>query len=239
MEDKQVVSGGIPTSSGSTNTPTAKPVVTPKATTTPAGAVRQTPTTLTKPPVGQTNPAVPQARPVRPVRPATPQVRPATPVAPVKPSAVDPKTALRRQILNNIVQRRIGETKQSIFKQLGIQNAEQLQELLGKVKSYEDLNSKFYNINTELTTLKAEKVATSSGVKPEKVDDLLTYLKGKGLEYTAENIQQAVATHPEWIVNQQQAQVRPATIGKVGQQTQPVVSDIQQTRNLFPSLRKK
>jgi len=233
MEDKQVVSGGIPTSSGSTNTPTAKPVVTPKATTTPAGAVKQTPTTLTKPPVGQTNPAVPQARPVRP---ATPQVRPATPV---KPSAVDPKTALRRQILNNIVQRRIGETKQSIFKQLGIQNAEQLQELLGKVKSYEDLNSKFYNINTELTTLKAEKVATSSGVKPEKVDDLLTYLKGKGLEYTAENIQQAVATHPEWIVNQQQAQVRPATIGKVGQQTQPVVSDIQQTRNLFPSLRKK
>lgn len=219
MEEKQVAA--IPAASGST-TPTAKPAAAPTA----------------------TKPAGPAAKPAPQVAPAI--ARKPNPALPVKPAGNpqtaqnivrDPKALLRQKVLNNIVQRRIGETKQSIYKQLGVQDEQQLQDLLGKVKGYEELNSKFYNLNTELTTLKAEKVAAASGVKPEKIDDLLTYLKGKGLEYTAENIQQAVQGHPEWITNQAEAVVKPATIGKVGQQQQPTTSDIEKARQLFPSLR--
>lgn len=218
MEDNKV-SGAIPASSGTQ--PTAKPSSTPTSNTpkaaTPAGTPRQT-TTQQRPTAGQ------------------PNVRPAANPTPVKNGG---QQTLRQKVLNTIIQRRVGETKQSIYKQLGIQNEQELTALLEKVKGYEDLNSKFYNINTELSTLKAEKVAAASGVRPDKLDDLLTYLKGKGLEYTAENIQQAAQGHPEWLANQAQEVVRPATIGKVGQSNQPVVSDIQQARNLFPSLRPK
>jgi hypothetical protein len=214
MEEKQIAA--IPAASGST-TSTAKPVA----------------AAPTAKPAGTAAPA-PQPAIARKPNPALPAGTPQSTQNIVR----DPKTLLRQKILNNIVQRRIGETKQSIYKQLGVQSEQQLQDLLGKVKGYEDLNSKFYNINTELTTLKAEKVASASGVKPEKIDDLLTFLKGKGLEYTAENIQQAVQGHPEWITNQAEAAVvKPATIGKVGQQQQPVTSDIEKARQLFPSLR--
>jgi hypothetical protein len=213
MEDKEIISGAIPASSG-TQTATAKPAA-PKATTSPAGS------------------NTPKA--IKPAANPTPQVKPAGPTKPQQP--VDPKTLLRQKILNSIVQRRVGETKQSIYKQLGVQSEQELNALLEKVKGYEELNGKFYAINTELSTLKAEKVASASGVKPEKIDDLLTYLKGKGLEYTAENIQQAAQGHPEWLAQATEAVVKPATIGKVGQQQQPVTSDIEKARNLFPSLR--
>jgi hypothetical protein len=224
MEERKEL-GGIPASSGNT-TSTAKPVAAAPTANKPAGpaapAPQVAPTIARKP--GQPTPALPVNKPA-----GTPQS--------TQNIVRDPKTLLRQKVLNNIVQRRIGETKQSIYKQLGVENEQQLQDLLGKVKGYEDLNSKFYNINTELTTLKAEKVALASGVRTEKIDDVLTYLKGKGLEYTAENIKQAVQTHPEWITNQAEAVVKPATIGKVGQQQQPVTSDIEKARNLFPSLR--
>jgi hypothetical protein len=215
MEDNKNL-GGIPASSG-TPTATAKPATStntaPKATL----------------PAGNNTPKAP----VKPVANSAP-VRP-TGVAPQPQRPVDPKTQLRQRILNSIVQRRVGETKQSIYNQLGVKSEQELNSLLNKVKGYEELNGKFYAINTELSTLKAEKVAAASGVRNEKVDDLLTYLKGKGLEFTPENIQQAAQGHPEWLA--QQEAVKPATIGKVGQQQQPTTSDIEKARNLFPSLR--
>lgn len=214
--------GAIPASSG---TQTAKPATsstaapTPKATTTPAG----------------TKPVAPSVK-----RQTPPVVKPSANPAPVNNTpqgTPDAKKLLRQKILNAIVQKRVGETRQSIFTQLGVKNNQELTALLEKVKGYEDLNSKFYNLNNELTTLKAEKVAVSNGVRQDKVDDLLTFLKGKGLDYTPENIQQVAQSHPEWLT--QPEAVKPATIGKVGQQTQPVTSDIEKARNLFPSLRKK
>jgi hypothetical protein len=208
MEDKKV-EGAIPASSG-TPTATAKP------------ATRSTP--IAAPAPKATLPTGTKPAPVRP-----------TGVAPQPQRPVDPKTQLRQRILNSIVQRRVGETKQSIYNQLGVKSEQELNSLLDKVKGYEELNGKFYAINTELSTLKAEKVAAASGVRNEKVDDLLTYLKGKGLEFTPENIQQAAQGHPEWLA--QQEAVKPATIGKVGQQQQPTTSDIEKARNLFPSLR--
>jgi hypothetical protein len=208
MEDKKV-EGAIPASSG-TPTATAKP------------ATRSTP--IAAPAPKATLPTGTKPAPVRP-----------TGVAPQPQRPVDPKTQLRQRILNSIVQRRVGETKQSIYNQLGVKSEQELNLLLDKVKGYEELNGKFYAINTELSTLKAEKVAAASGVRNEKVDDLLTYLKGKGLEFTPENIQQAAQGHPEWLA--QQEAVKPATIGKVGQQQQPTTSDIEKARNLFPSLR--
>jgi hypothetical protein len=208
MEEKKV-EGAIPASSG-TPTATAKP------------ATRSTP--IAAPAPKATLPTGTKPAPVRP-----------TGVAPQPQRPVDPKTQLRQRILNSIVQRRVGETKQSIYNQLGVKSEQELNSLLDKVKGYEELNGKFYAINTELSTLKAEKVAAASGVRNEKVDDLLTYLKGKGLEFTPENIQQAAQGHPEWLA--QQEAVKPATIGKVGQQQQPTTSDIEKARNLFPSLR--
>jgi hypothetical protein len=208
MADKDLITGTNPGTSGEKN-----------AAPTPKAEVKPTPKGVNTP------------KAIRPAANPTPittqqQQRP-----------VDPKTLLRQKILNNIVQKRVGETKQSIYKQLGVQNDKELNGLLEKVKGYEDLNSKFYNLNTELSTLKAEKVAVASGVRQDKVDDLLTFLKGKGLDYTPENIQQIAQSHPEWLT--QPEAVKPATIGKVGQQTQPSVSDAEKARNLFPSLRKK
>jgi len=217
MEEKKV-EGAIPASSG---TQTAKPATSSKPIAAPAPKAPL--------PTGTNTPKAP----IRPAAQPAPLTKKPAGVAPQRP--VDPKTQLRQRILNSIVQRRVGETKQSIFNQLGVKSEQELNALLEKVKGYEELNGKFYAINTELSTLKAEKVAAASGVRNEKIDDLLTFLKGKGLEYTPQNIQQAAQSHPEWLA--QQEAVKPATIGKVGQQQQPVTSDIEKARNLFPSLR--
>jgi hypothetical protein len=230
MEEKKV-EGAIPASSG---TQTAKPATSSKPATaapTPKATVQTTPPAGTKPVVAPS---------VKRQTPPPVAIKPAANPAPVNNTpkgTQDPKKLLRQKLLNTIVQKRIGETRQSIFTQLGVKNNQELTALLEKVKGYEDLNSKFYNLNTELTTLKAEKVAISNGVRQDKLDDLLTFLKGKGLDYTPENIQQVAQSHPEWLT--QPEAVKPATIGKVGQQTQPVTSDIEKARNLFPSLRKK
>lgn len=147
-------------------------------------------------------------------------------------------TRVRQEFLNRIVQRRINESKGQIFKQFGVNTIEELTSLVNKAKGYDELNGKFYAANNELTTLKAEKVAQASGVRAEKVEDLLIYLKGKGLDYTQENIQTVAQSHPEWLSDPKQEVVQPATIGKIGQTTKPVVSDVEKARQLFPSLRK-
>jgi hypothetical protein len=115
----------------------------------------------------------------------------------------------------------------------------ELDALIGRAKQYPDLEVKYNQAQEQLKEFSNRKLLFTNNVNLAKYDDIITYMKGKGLELNADNVKKVLETHKEWVRPQKQPAVRPARLGNTGSVSTPKVSDREQIRGLFPSLTKK
>lgn len=105
------------------------------------------------------------------------------------------------------------DTREKTFKYIygryGVNNEEELDELVGKAQRYEllqeeydtarnDWKSQTTQRDQELASIKEQVALMQSGIDSERYEDAKLILKGKGLEVNLENIERELATHPEW-----------------------------------------
>ncbi len=115
------------------------------------------------------------------------------------------------------------ETRERTFKYVydryGVENEEQMDELFGNAQRYETLKEQYDAERAErelaektradeLAGLKEQVALMQSGIDSDRYEDAKLILKGKGLEVSLENIENELATHPEW--KKVEAQVEPA-----------------------------
>lgn len=122
-----------------------------------------------------------------------------------------PKTFTQEQV-NEIVRERLKKANDGICKKYGTKNEEELDELVGKSKSYDELKEKYDGLESELKAYKEQFTLSKNNVLEDKQDDVRTYFKGKGLELNEENLKEALGTHPEW----QPQQAKSTTIVPMG-----------------------
>lgn len=124
-----------------------------------------------------------------------------------------PDRTFTRDEVTAILKKRIDRYQNSVFNKYGVKDAQELDSLFEKAKGYDDL----IKTRDELT----EKVAfMGNNINPDKYDDIRTYFKGKGLQFTEDALKQHLETHPEWI-KQSVASKPVTTIKPIGTEVSP------------------
>lgn len=129
----------------------------------------------------------------------------------------DAKT-FTEQELNEIVRNRLIRQKNRLHQQLGVENDEEITELIEKVKKADELQSIVESLQNENTLYKEQLTFIEHNIDVKRYDDVKAYFKGKELSLTPENLKAELKTHPEWL-----AQRSVQTIG--GQRQQAPVKD--------------
>ena len=128
------------------------------------------------------------------------------PVETAEEPAVEEKMLSQSQV-NELVGRARAEGRQSAMKELfgryGVNDENELNDRFGRGQSYDLLNDEYNTLNGKYGDLAAENALLKTQILPERWDDVKAILGSKGMEVSVENIQSAMATHPEWIGNAQ------------------------------------
>lgn len=146
---------------------------------------------------------------------------------------------LTQEQVNKIIQKRIAASQTNLYKKYGAKDLTEFEALIAKANKYGELETQYNQTLEKLQTFENKKFLYENGVSLSKYDDVITYMKGKGLELTPVSVQEVLKTHPEWVRQTKKPAVGPARVGNTGSVSQPRVSDAEIIRGLFPSLTKK
>lgn len=101
------------------------------------------------------------------------------------------------------------QTYRAIYGRYGVNDEIGMDELVGNAQMYETVKGEYDEAkkgweetnasrDAELAKVKEHVALLESGIDKSRFDDAKAIIKAKGLEVTAENIQNELATHPEW-----------------------------------------
>lgn len=96
--------------------------------------------------------------------------------------------------VNQFVRDRIDK----IYSKYGVENADELEQLISKARSYETMEEEYKNSKEENGSLKSKLMFFENNIEPSREDDIRAYFKGKELELNEENLVEQIKTHPEW-----------------------------------------
>lgn len=160
--------------------------------------------------------ATPATEPQEPVQEsgaptATENVEPSA-----EPVQEEPQTAEKlftQSQVNDLVGKTRMETREqtyrAVYGRYGVNDEAGMDELVGNAQRYETVRGEYDEAkkgwettdaarNAELMEVKEHVALLESGIDRERFDDAKAIIKAKGLEITVENIQNELATHPEW-----------------------------------------
>ena len=120
----------------------------------------------------------------------------------------------------------------SFLDRYGVNSEEELDDLFGDAQRYTTVQDMYDSEkktweetnaarDAELMSVKERVALLESGIDKNRYEDAKLILKGKGLEVTVENIQQELATHPEWKTEAPAAEANPSLPFRKTTGTQP------------------
>ena len=119
---------------------------------------------------------------------------------------------LTQSQVNDIVTKRLAKQAEGFYKKYGVMDEKGMDDLVGKAKSYDELNKKYNELSEKNAMLNEKVMFIDNSIRKDREDDVRTYFKGKELPMTDENIKEALKTHNEWA----NASVNPVAVGNSG-----------------------
>ena len=101
--------------------------------------------------------------------------------------------------VNNIVRERLERAKQSLYKTYGVDNRDGLDQLFKKSASYDEMETRYNDIIEKNNALNQELMFLRYNINDSRREDVKALFKGKGLEFTEENLTKELVSHPEWL----------------------------------------
>lgn len=102
---------------------------------------------------------------------------------------------IQKNKVNDIVRDRLAQDRIARLKKYGYTTEDELDSIVEKGKKYDELKM----LNDDLLKDRENLYFLKARIKDEKIDDVKTHFKGKGLEFTLDNLMELVKTHPEWL----------------------------------------
>lgn len=126
-------------------------------------------------------------------------------------AAVEPQTApeaapekmYSKQEVIDLMKRRVARSHNSFFKRYGVKD---LRELDDKFNSGKQLQEDYLGLQNKNAELSREIAFLKNNINPDKYDDIITYFKGKGLEFSEQELLNQIMSHPEWLKSMPQPQ---------------------------------
>lgn len=140
---------------------------------------------------------------------------------------------LSQSRVNELVGRARQEGRESALKELfnryGVSQEAEMDDVFGKGQAYDSLNDEYTGVNNLYREIMAENALLKSRIDVNRWDDVKLILGGKGLDITSDNIEEMIATHPEWrtastpdeVVEDTTPVVKPTIIRKLGGDISP------------------
>lgn len=116
----------------------------------------------------------------------------------IQQEQVDEVKTFTQEQVNEFVRQRIERERNSIYKRYGVNDRNELDNLVGKSQAYDIIKERFDELTNKNNELQKEFAYLKNGVDPNKKSDIEAYFKGKELEINDENMANEINTHPEW-----------------------------------------
>lgn len=123
--------------------------------------------------------------------------------------------------VQNLMRRRVDRSHKAFFTRYGVENLKGLDELMGKSKRFSDMETEYGAIQLRNSELARENAFLRNNINPDKYDDIITHFKGAGIDFSEEQLLEALKTHPEWLKVQEQP-VATTTITKMGSEASTI-----------------
>lgn len=98
--------------------------------------------------------------------------------------------------VNEIVQERLARASQKVLERYGVNNLEELDEIVKNTQNWHDEFDRVTIANKELTK---NNLFLKNNIDPAKYDDINIYFKGAELEFEEDVFSDVLAKHPEWL----------------------------------------
>lgn len=147
------------------------------------------------------------------------------------PQPAKPEKSYNKQEMNEIVSKRI----KKFYDDFGVQNNDELKELVGKAQGFEETQRQLEEAKKELQELKNDILLKESGIGSKYVDLAKLYLSSKSLEVNGDNIKQILKDYPEWADKPKQPEA-PIQFGANNTNTKPQKSNKEIVEELFGKL---
>lgn len=136
-----------------------------------------------------------------------------TPAQEVAPVSDQPKERLYSKAeVQDLMKRRVERSHKAFFTRYGVENLKALDELMNKSKSFSDMETEYGAIQLKNSELLRENAFLRNNINPDKYNDIIAHFKGLDIDFSEEQLLEALKTHPEWLKPQPQA----TTIQKMG-----------------------
>lgn len=94
--------------------------------------------------------------------------------------------------VNDLIKSRMNRFQEALLKKYGMSSLDELEGYLQKGIGYDELKAQGDKMNEKYAFLK-------NNVDDNRIDDIRTYFKGKGILMNDEELAKAIETHPEWL----------------------------------------
>lgn len=138
-----------------------------------------------------------------------------------QPGNSKPERTFTKEEVNQLMQRRIDKSHNAFYKRYGVKDLSELDSLFGQAKGYEaskqqveELNQKYGDLEGQHKDLIKRYGYKVCNINDQKINDIETYFKGKGIDISEESLMNELKTHPDWVN-------KPSTIEHLGVETTP------------------
>ena len=139
---------------------------------------------------------------------ATTQVTEAQNVTSEKPERTYTKAEVQ-----DLMRRRVDRSHKAFFTRYGVENLNGLDDLMRKSQKFGDDYAAMQLKNSDLVR---ENAFLKNNIRPDKYEDIVTYFKGANIEFSEEQLIEALKTHHEWLKVQEDKKPPTTTITKMG-----------------------
>lgn len=117
-----------------------------------------------------------------------------------------PVKMFTQEQVNALMQKRVERSHNAFFRRYGVNNLEELDNLVGKANSYQptkdlydELQKNHEDLSTQHKDLTKRYAYKVGNINPDKYNDIETYFKGKGIDIDENTLGQELKTHADWI----------------------------------------
>ena len=126
-----------------------------------------------------------------------------TPTPAVEETTPSPRTYTKEEV-QDLMKKRVERSHKAFFTRYGVNDLKGLDDLMHKSKSFSDMETEYGAIQLRNSELARENAFLKNNINPEKYDDIITHFKGAGIDFSEEQLLEALKTHPEWLKVQPQ-----------------------------------
>lgn len=114
----------------------------------------------------------------------------------------DTPKMLTQEEFNARMVERLKEQKLSLLKKFGIEDESKIDEFVDKATKYDELATQLETLKSTHASVVEKLAFVENNINPERYEDIRIYFKGKGVEFTPDNLKKELVTHKEWLNTQ-------------------------------------